>query len=318
MPAVDGPSWVSEDAVESLLDPGALLERLETAFRAYAAGRLIEMRPARIDDRGRACNFVSFHAYWPERGLATTKVLVGAERNPARGLPMIDAVIVAADADAGRIVATLAARHVTAMRTAATTFLAFRAMGLAPGATVGLIGTGVQMRAHAVMARTVGCGRLLVASANGDGTRARLAAERLSIATGLPALPLSAEAVATEADAIVLSSIAATPPVAADRFRADALVASVGSFLPGAAELAPDLVRDADIVIADWRDRLREQWRDDRQHLGPVYEGMLDLPVVLASDGRARPRGGRGVFLSDGRSLEDLAAVSLVLDKSRA
>jgi len=77
-------------------------------------------------------------------------------------------------------------------------------------------------------------------------------------------------------------------------------------------------VRDADIVIADWRDRLRDQWHPARGRLGPAYDSMLDLPAVLAGGGRVRPHGGRGVFLSDGRSLEDLAAVSLLLEDRRA
>lgn len=315
---VAGPAWFSETAAAALLDPSLLMGRIEEAFRALAAGRLVEMPPARIDDSSIASNFVSFHAYWPARGLSTTKVLVGAEGNPARGLPMIDAVIVATDAASGRIRAILGARHITALRTAATTFIAFRRMGLAPGASVGLIGTGMQMHAHALMARAAGCGHLYVASANGNSARARLAGQRLATETGLPTDVLSADELAARSDAVVLSTIAAAPVLPADRFRPDGLVASVGAFLPHAAELDPAVVRQAAVVVSDWRDRLRDQWRDAKQDLGRVDETVLDLSRLLADDVFERPRGGRGVFLSDGRSLEDLAAVSLVLEAAEA
>jgi ornithine cyclodeaminase/alanine dehydrogenase-like protein (mu-crystallin family) len=71
-------------------------------------------------------------------------------------------------------------------------------------------------------------------------------------------------------------------------------------------------------VISDHRDRLRDQWRGSADTLGPAYDAMVDLPVALGGKPLSRPAGSRGVFLSDGRALEDLAAVSLVLEAARS
>lgn len=314
-----GPNWVSEAAVEALLEPVLLVSRLEQAFCDLEAGRLIELRPARIDDTALASNFVSFHAYWPAAGLSTTKVLVGAERNPRSGQPMIDAVIVAIDAANGRIAAILSARHVTAMRTAATTFIAFRHMGLKPGASVGLIGTGVQMRAHALVASALGFTRSYIASADGDADRARIHAERLVRETGMTIEVLPARDVVSVADAVVLSTIAQEPFIPAECFRSDGLVASVGAFLPHAAELDPNIVAEAAIVVSDYRVRLQDQWRGAKERLGRAYDDVLDLPrLVTGTETALRPAGSRGVFLSDGRSLEDLAAVSIILQRQQS
>lgn len=314
----EAPAWFSEDAVARLLDPRRLVDRVEEAFRDYADGRLTEILPARIDDMERGSNVVSFHAYWPARALSTTKVLVGAERNPARGLPMIDATIVALDAAEGRVAAILGARHITAMRTAATSFIALRLMGLRSQASVGLIGTGVQMKAHALLAGVFGASRLFIASAGSDRGRAQAAGDALRHDVQIPVEVLSAEDVAAMSDAVVLSTISQTPVVPAGSFRRDGLIASVGAFLPHATEIDPALIREAGVVLSDHRNRLRAQWRDASDLLGVAYDTMLDLPETIVRGIQPRLEGSRGVFLSDGRSLEDLAAVSVILEQALA
>ncbi len=309
------PVWFARAETEALLDLKALRERLRAAFIDLAAGRASDPLPLRIDAPDLAANYVGFPCYWPAVGLASVKVLSGAERNPDLGLPVIDAVVVVMGAATGRIRAIMDATGITAARTAATTSLAIDALGPPPAAVLGLIGTGVQMIAHA---RAIALGgrvaAILVASANDSVDRAAAAALEVTNATGLPARSASRREVAADADVIVLSSISAEPLFRMGETKSAAIIASVGPFKPEATELDAGLVASAAAVVSDRRERLRLQWGGHAGRLGPMYDAMLDLPELLAAP-RALPDGVR-VFVSDGRSIEDLAAASLILEEA--
>jgi ornithine cyclodeaminase/alanine dehydrogenase-like protein (mu-crystallin family) len=305
------PVWLSRKEVERFLDLTVLKERLRAAFLDIASGRAADPRPLRIDADDLAANYVGFPCHWPAVGLASVKVLSGAERNPEIGLPVIDAVIVVMDAATGRIRAIMDATAITTLRTAATTALAVDALRPPRRAVLGLIGTGAQMLAHA-RALAGGIEEILVASANNALERAALSARAIALETGLAPRACLRSDVASRSDILVTTSISHEPLIRSGETKADAVVISVGPFKPGATEIDPALVSNAAVVVSDRRDRLQDVWRGAAGALGPMFEGMNDLPALLAAPPE-RLRPGVRVFLSEGRSIEDLAAASIVL-----
>jgi alanine dehydrogenase len=315
---VQGPVWFSEADVTRLLSASALIERLEAAFRDADAGRLTEPRPLRIDADAHGANYVAFSAYWPAHGLATTKVLSGVLGNPGRGLPKIDAVIVVMDAVTGRIRAIMDGRRITALRTAATTALACRALGMKRDGVLALVGTGVQLLAHAeTMTSGTQAGTILIASASENLARAQASADLVCDRLGRPAVAVPRGQALAEADTIVLSTISDDPVLKPGDTKADAVIASVGPFHPGSAEIDPAVVRSASAVVSDMPARLADQWTANPTALGENYHRLADMQAVIA--GRATvAKTGLRVFLSDGRSIEDLVAASLVLEAAAA
>jgi len=315
---MSAPVWFSEQEVTRLLQPAALITRLEAAFRDADAGLLTEPRPLRIDAHEHGANYVAFPAYWPAAGIATTKVLSGVLGNPARGLPKIDAVIIVMDAVTGRIRAMMDGRRITALRTAATTALACRTLGIRPNGVLGLIGTGVQMRAHAeTMTCVAEWETILVASANEDMQRAACACASISALLGRPVQAVLRSELLRRSDAIVLTSMSSTPLVRSENIKSDAIVASVGPFHPGSTEIDPALVRMATAVMSDTPKRLQDQWSAVSAELGGHFDHLVDMQAAIA--GRISPaHEGIRVFLSDGRSIEDLTAASLVLEAAEA
>ncbi|CAH1691723.1 Ornithine cyclodeaminase [Hyphomicrobiales bacterium] len=308
------PVWFSEQDVTRLLQPAALIARLEAAFKDAAAGLLTEPRPLRIDAYEHGANYVAFPSYWPAAGIATTKVLSGVLGNPSKGLPKIDAVIVVMDAVTGTIRAMMDGRRITALRTAATTALACRALGIRPTGVLGLIGTGVQMRAHA---ETMSCiaewETILVASANDDMDRAASAAASISELLGSRVQAAPRAKLLRRSDTIVLTSMSDTPLISPGDTKPDAVIASVGPFLPGSTEIDPALVGSAAIVMSDMPSRLQNHWSKSRSELGRQFDDVIDMQPAITGDISPSAKGIR-VFLSDGRSIEDLAAASLVLE----
>jgi ornithine cyclodeaminase/alanine dehydrogenase-like protein (mu-crystallin family) len=313
-----GPVWFSEADVTRLLSPAALIERLEAAFRDADAGLLTEPRPLRIDACEHGANYVAFPAYWPAAGLATTKVLSGVLGNPERGLPKIDAVIIVMDAVTGAIRAIMDGRRITALRTAATTALACRALGMKQNGVLALIGTGVQLLAHAeTMTAIADCETIIIASAADNLERAQRSADAVSNLLGRPAIAMSRRVALAEADTIVLSTISDQPVLRLGDTGPDAVIASVGPFHPGGTELDPAVVRKASAVMSDMPSRLCDQWAAEREALGDNYDRLFDLQAIIAGSLTVQMDGLR-IFLSDGRSIEDLAAASLVLEAAAA
>lgn len=311
---MSGPVWFGEAEVTKLLSPALLIDRLAAAFRDADVGQLQDPRPLRIDAYEHGANYVAFPAYWPAAGIATTKVLSGVIGNPARGLAKIDAVIIVMDAVTGQIRAIMDGRRITALRTAATTALACRTLGMKKNGVLALIGTGAQLLAHAET-MTVGMDieTLLVASAGDDGARAQRAAEAVSERMGTKAVAVPRKTALGEADTIVLSTISDQPVLLPGDTRPDAVIASVGPFHPGGTELDPTVVRAASAVMSDMPGRLADHWNTERHQLGTHYEQLIDMQAAVA--GRIDlPEDGLRIFLSDGRAIEDLVAASLVLE----
>jgi ornithine cyclodeaminase/alanine dehydrogenase-like protein (mu-crystallin family) len=315
---MDGPVWFSEADVTKLLAPKALIERLEAAFRDADAGRLTEPRPLRIDAFEHGANYAAFPAYWPAAGIATTKVLSGVLGNPEKGLPKIDAVIVVMDAVTGRIRALMDGRRITALRTAATTALACRTLGMKQNGVLSLVGTGVQMLAHAeTMTGVASCETILVASASDNRDRAEQAAAAISDLLGRPATAMSSREALARGDTIVLSTLSDLPVLRAGDTKPDAVIASVGPFHCGGTEIDPQVVRMADLVMSDMPARLADHWSAHSEELGAHFDHLMDLQAAVS--GRiALPAKGLRIFFSDGRSIEDLAAAALVLETAAA
>jgi ornithine cyclodeaminase/alanine dehydrogenase-like protein (mu-crystallin family) len=94
-----------------------------------------------------------------------TKVMSLFPRNAASALPTHQGVVAVFDPDNGRPLALIDATAITALRTGAGSAPATRLLARADSATIAILGTGVQVRAHA----SARC-------APGDGSRSALAA----------------------------------------------------------------------------------------------------------------------------------------------
>ena len=295
----------------ALLDPAALIARVEQGFADLAAGRLTDRRSTRIDSEEHAANYATFPAYWPRLGLAAVKVLSGVATNPARGRPVIDAVVVVLDAATGVVRAIMDGRRITALRTAAASAVAVKHLAPGDGGILALVGTGAQAVAHAeTLNRVRSFDRLLIASASGRRDRAEVVAGHIRQLTGTAVAAVDAGDAVRSADVVVLATVSKTPLAMTGDVGRNAMLVSVGLFQPGATEFDPAIAEAAELVVADDADRLRSTWQPTGARFG---ERAIDLAGLVS--GSAQPATiGLRVFLSDGRAFEDLAAAALVLE----
>lgn len=307
--------------IDALLDPVALTDAVESAFRARGAGAA---HPGGVlgVETARGGFHVKAASLGTDAGLFAVKLNGNFPTNPStNGLPTIQGLLLAADVVTGSPLAIVESGSVTRLRTAAASAVAIRHLA-APGArTLTIVGCGVQGEAHLRFALAVrpGLGVTLV-------DRDRAAAERLAWRAGAD-LGIAATVGDSLADVAPSSDIIVTcttsrEPILHDRdVRAGALVVAVGADHPYKQEIDPLLlarslvVTDSSVQCATMGDLhhaldAQVMRREDvHAELGEVVAG--------ARPGRRSPAD-RIVFDSTGMAIQDAAAAALLLERDTA
>jgi len=200
--------------LEQLVEPRRLVEAIR---EAYLSERVV---PPRAVVRAGDLWASAMIAWSATAGLGAKVVGIFP-----RGTPRIRAIGIYVDWETGELLALVDGVELTAWRTAAATALALEVMGAPRGATLMVIGAGVQARHHAkLLKQLLEPSRVLVHS------RTRARAEELAAEIGGEAVDL-VEGLA-KADIVVAATDSRTPVILGEHVRSGAYVASVGAPRP--------------------------------------------------------------------------------------
>jgi ornithine cyclodeaminase/alanine dehydrogenase-like protein (mu-crystallin family) len=136
------------DVVAAGLTMKEIIDLLEIAFREKGEGR-VELPPKPGIHPGGGDNFIhAMPAYIPAMEAAGVKWVSGYPKNRERGLPYITGLLILNDPETGVPIAVMDCEWITAMRTAAATAVAARRLARPESSIAGILGCGVQGRAH--------------------------------------------------------------------------------------------------------------------------------------------------------------------------
>src|SRR5262245_1313734 len=208
--------------VEAALEPAALLDAVSAGFQALSAGAIASVPRSGVPgDDGTVLMMAGRKA-----GSPVAVKLVGVfPGNAAVGLDPHQAVICLLDATTGRCLALMDGDVITALRTAAGSALATRALAREDARVLAVVGSGVQARAHLQLLPLVRGFTDVRLVARDPGAAARL---------GVPAGSVDG------ADVICLCTASASPVLLAGDVAPGTHITSVG-FAPPGGELDPDL-----------------------------------------------------------------------------
>lgn len=222
---------------------------------------------------------------------------------------------------AGNIEALIEANLLGAYRTGAASAVAARALAPSGPVEVGVIGSGWQARTQVhALSRVIPAVHFRVFSRD-PSRRATFAAE-LDEQLGIPAVAVdSAEQAVRQAQVVVTMTNSDTPVLDADWVEPGALVIAAGTNIPTRAELPPELVERAEVIVVDQLEAARLESGDLLRaeasgHLD--WDRVVELGAVVAGKDRGR-RSADGIVLfeSHGLALWDVAAGAEVLAKAR-
>jgi ectoine utilization protein EutC len=313
-----------EPEIRALLDPGACLKAVETAFSAYAKGQAELPAVINLDVPEHRGEVHVKAGYLHAGPYYAVKMASGFLDNARLGLPTSDGMVLVFDAKTGAVAALLLDNgYITDLRTGVAGAVAAKHLARAKVGTVAVVGSGAQARYQIrslALVRKVGEVRIW----GRHKEKAAACIQELSPpepATDFRFVQASSVREATEgADIVITVTASHEPLVQADWIAPGALVIAVGSDDADKQELDVAVLARADRIVADSLPQCL--------CLGEIHhaveKGAISKEKVSAELGQitAGLKPGRTsddeVIVCDltGVGVQDIAAASLVLARA--
>lgn len=252
---------------------------------------------------------------WSETAGFALKAICIIPGNPARGLDAHQGTVTLFDGETGEPTAILDASAVTEIRTAAVTAVATRELARTDAAVLGVLGAGVQARAHIEALSLVRDFREIRVFAP---TRAHAEA----LAGGRVVAAASAQEAVRGADVVVCATNAREPVLERPWLAPGTHVNAVGASTPAARELDTATVADAALFV-DSRESVEHEAGEYQlavreKAITGVHHIRAELGEVLAGTASGRiDEAELTVFRSLGLAVEDLAAAQHAVAAAR-
>ena len=310
--------------VEELLDVDALVDALAEAMADLSAGRA--SAPSRVAAfvEEREALLAAMPGYTPSAGALAAKLVSLFPGNAGTGLPTHQAVIAVFEPADGRLAALLDGTAITELRTGAGSALSTRLLAREDAATLAVLGTGVQARAHArAVSRVRSFAELRIAGRRRE--RAEALAIELAAELDVPVrVAASWQEACAGADVVCAATHALEPVVRREWLAAGAHVTSVG-YNPRGREVDDATVADAVVVVESRAAALAPVPAGSNDLLQPIARGLIGAEHVHAEVGELvlGTRPGRTsseqvtLYKSVGVAVQDGAAAALVLRAAR-
>jgi alanine dehydrogenase len=311
---------LSEEQVRSLIDVEELITALEQAHIQYSTGKAV--MPVRLvvplpQIQGR---ITSMPGYLNEDKALGMKVVSYFQNNPKQNLPAILATVLLFSATTGKMIAIMDGGYVTAIRTACASAMAIRALANQETPLLGILGAGVQARAHV---QALCCVRKLnqIKLYSPSGTSAANIKRELEPAVGVAIdVAKSAEETVRNSDLVVTATTARQPILKSQWLKPGAHISAVGSHRPDSREIdGPTLARSK--VIVDSREAIMAECGDIL--LAIKEKSITENPVhaeigeVLAGTKPGRKSASEiTLYKSVGIAVQDVATAQLVYHKA--
>ncbi|MFV3077172.1 ornithine cyclodeaminase family protein [Niveispirillum fermenti] len=257
---------------------------------------------------------------WPDRARATVKVTTLTPANPARGLALIQGLVLLLDLETGQPRAMLEGGGLTALRTGATAGYAAQRLSAPGAADLAVIGAGVQARALIDAMLTVRPIRTVHLASRGRSGLDRLADWVASRWGRRVDVRVHDDVGAAVAGADILCTATSTedptPLVTPGMARPGTFYAVIGGATEHACEIAPDLLRGARVVVETVDGALAEAG-EIRAALARGFlhaADLLDLPTLATAPHPPPADRPATIFRSVGHAAEDLAVADAVFE----
>jgi ornithine cyclodeaminase/alanine dehydrogenase-like protein (mu-crystallin family) len=307
---------VTTEEIRGALTMPAAIRAVADALVELSTGRALVPPRTSLEIDGLRTTALVMPAYLPGPKRIGLKLISLCEDNPARGLPLAQAVIIVMDAERGTPLAVLEAGYLTAVRTGAASGVATDVLARKDARVAAVFGAGVQGRTQLEAIAAVRPLRRAFIVDTDRAAAAAFAAE-MGRTLALEVVPTDAPTALREAD-VVSTATTSTVPVFLDaELKAGVHINAVGSYKPHVREIPGETIRRAGLFVDERRSSLDEAG----DILLAIREGLIGEGHIRAEIGEvlAGLKPGRRsddeitVFKSVGNAVEDLAVAALVL-----
>jgi len=313
MTRLDKITRLNESEVSGLLRPAALIVRIEAAFRDRFPAVTLPTRQHLATLGGVLLIMSCYDPSQPALGIK----LVTVRDHPTANQDRVQATFLLLDPATGQPIFSLAANHLTALRTAATSAVATKFLAREDVSTLGVFGIGRLARAHLeVLPLVRNFQKILVCGREGHSHRTSNFADQMSAELNLEIIAADARTLAGECEVICTCTTSRTPLFQGRDLRPGAHLNLVGAFQPDTRESGTTTIQRARVIV-DTYEGARSEAGDI---LIPLAEKAISEDHIIADlhELLSGKKSGRlnskdiTVFKSVGCALEDLVAAELL------
>lgn len=309
------------DEIKALLPGIDLISAIEDGFVAYSTGRAVVPPVGELLLAGGECHIK--YGFIRSQPNYVVKIASGFPGNAARGLSTSNGCMLLFCQETGRLSCILLDEgHLTDVRTAVAGAIAAKQLAPKTVARIGIVGTGIQARAQLRQLESVtDCRNALV----WGRSRARLDdyVEDLAGKQATPAFrietTLDIAEIQESCNLIVTTTPATRPLLQADAVKPGTHITAVGSDTPQKQELDSEILRRADLLVADSIAQCRLRGEISHALRDQVVESdrIVELGNVIAGTAPRRTDDGQ-ITIADltGVAVQDLQIASAVFGKS--
>ncbi|MGH7721082.1 MAG: ornithine cyclodeaminase family protein [Gemmatimonadaceae bacterium] len=311
---------VDHSEVSALLPMAECMDAMADVLRGLAEGRA-QLPLRSVMHLGGQNAFALMPAVLGSPSAIGAKVITVFPGNRATELDSHQGVVLLFEPGNGRLLAIMDASSITAIRTAAVSGVATRALAREGASVLAILGSGVQAVTHLeamVVARPVREVRVWGRTAERARELAATSARRFGVPVEASASPRQAVA---GADIICTTTSSREPVLMGDWIAPGAHVNAVGASVPAARELDTNAVARSRLYV----DRRESALNEAGDFLIPRREGAFGDDHIVGEIGEllaGRIAGRRApdevtLFKSLGLAVEDVAAAHLIHDKAK-
>ena len=312
---------LSRKDVRQALPMRQAIEAMKGAFAQLSTGQAdVPLRVALNVPRHNGVTLF-MPAYLSSDDQMAVKIVSVFNDNPAKGLPLIHALVVVVDATTGRPAAVMDGTYLTALRTGAASGAATDLLARQDVRTAAIFGAGAQGRTQLEAVCAVRPIREVWVYDAVPERAAAYAAEmgqRLSLPVEVASTPSEA---AHRADVICTATTSSTPVFDDADVQPGTHINAVGAYTPQMQEIPAETVLRARVVIDHHEASLAEAG----DLLIPLQQGLMTEEHIYAELGEiaAGRKPGRAsleeitLFKSVGVAVQDVAAAGAVLEAAR-
>lgn len=318
---------LSADEVRQALPIGQAVDAMKGAFAAFSKGAATVPHRAVLPVPRNAGVSLVMSSYvdaneLPDQALAV-KVVSLFDGNQDRGLARIQAAVLLIESDTGRLAALLEGAALTAIRTAAASGAATDLLARPESRSLAIFGAGVQARAHIEAV----CAVRAIETVTVYGPTPSKVDALIQEFAGRPEITARFVAASSPSDAVEAADIVCTTttarhPVFPDRaLRQGTHINAVGSYKPEAAELPPETIARARVIV----DSREAAWIEAGDLIQPRESRQIHADHIAAELGEIVLgwKAGRSaedeitVFKSVGIAVQDAFAARLAVANAR-
>jgi len=307
---------ITTEEIRQTLRMSEAIEAVRDAFIQLSTGAAIVPARTSLEIPEYRTTVLAMPGYLPGTKRVGLKLISLCENNPAKGLPLAQAVTIVMDAERGIPLAVLEAGYLTAVRTGAASGVATAALAREDARVAAIFGAGVQGRTQLeALAAVRPLRKTLVFDV--DPRAAASFAEEMGKKLSIDVEPAGSSGAVREADIISTATTSSTPVFRDEDLKPGVHINAVGSYKPHVREIPGATMARAGIYV-DHRAACLEEAGD---LIIPIREGLIteagirgEIGEVLAGLAPGRRSDEEiTVFKSVGTAVQDLAVAGLVI-----